>query len=489
MKVTAPQMDRAAGVMLGTAVGDALGAGYEFTYPTAATRIDMIGGGTFAWEPGEWTDDTAMAVAIAEVAATGADIGRGRGLDAVAAQFVRWYDSNPKDIGNQTSSVLRRRAGSAAAMQAHARALTGRKAGNGSLMRTAPVALAYLDDRAGCLDAAARISALTHDDPTAEQACSLWSHAIRHAVLHGTFDGVRGYLEIASPEVADFWRPLLDAAERGTPADFARNGWVVHALQTAWWAITTTPGAGEDHLRGALEAAVRAGGDTDTTAAIAGGLLGARWGAAAIPLRWRRMLHGWPGHDAGDLVRLAVDTVRGGAEPDRTRRRTRITVVHGDITTLRVDAVVNSTDVHFSGEGGVDRALHRAGGPAVRAACDTLRATTLPDGLTVGAAVATTAGDLSATWIVHTVGPCYSRSEDRAAQLRAAYTRSLRAAEALGARTVAFPLIAGGAGGWPAADAMRHAVAALTGADADVEEVVLVTPDPRAAESMRRALG
>ncbi|WP_138996769.1 ADP-ribosylglycohydrolase family protein [Rhodococcus zopfii] len=315
MRLSAQQMDRAAGVLLGMAAGDALGAGYEFTYPSAGTNIDMIGGGPFAWEPGEWTDDTAMAVAIAEVAATGVDIGCGRGLDAVAAQFVRWYDTDPKDIGNQTRSVLRGRAGDAATMQAHAQALTGRKAGNGSLMRTAPVALAYLDDRAGCLEAAAQISALTHDDPTAEQACRLWSHAIRHAVRHGNFDGVRGYLEIEPPDVADFWRPLLDEAEGGTPADFAHNGWVVHALQTAWWAIATTPGTGEVHLRGALEAAVRAGGDTDTTAAIAGGLLGARWGAASIPARWCRILHGWPGHTATDLTRLAQEAVRGGPTP------------------------------------------------------------------------------------------------------------------------------------------------------------------------------
>lgn len=487
MNVTAQQRDRAVGVLLGTAAGDALGAGYEFTYPSAATKIDMIGGGTFAWEPGEWTDDTAMALAIASVAATGVDIGRGRGLDAVAAEFVRWYDSNPKDIGNQTRNVLGRRAGDAATMQAHARALTGRKAGNGSLMRTAPVALAYLDDGAGCLEAAAQISALTHDDPTAEQACRLWSHAIRHAVLYGTFDGVRGFLKIASPEVADFWRPLLDEAERGTPADFANNGWVVHALQTAWWAITTTSGAGEEHLRGALEAAVRAGGDTDTTAAIAGGLLGARWGAAAIPARWRRMLHGWPGHTADDLIRLALDTVNGG--PRGTDSRRRIRVVQGDITTLRVDALVNPTDPNFSGDGGVDRAVHRAGGPAIRAACDTLRATTLPHGLSVGAAVATTAGNLPATWIVHTVGPRYSHSEDRTAQLRAAYTRSLAAAEAVGARTVAFPLIAGGAAGWPIDDAVRHAVAALTEAHTALEEVTLVAADARAAALLRREVG
>ncbi|MER2208681.1 MAG: ADP-ribosylglycohydrolase family protein, partial [Rhodococcus sp. (in: high G+C Gram-positive bacteria)] len=106
MKLTAQQSDRAAGVLLGTAAGDALGAGYEFTYPNTEVTIDMIGGGPFNWALGEWTDDTSMAVSIAEVAATGIDIGGSDGLDAIAAQFIRWYDSKPADIGNQTRAVL-----------------------------------------------------------------------------------------------------------------------------------------------------------------------------------------------------------------------------------------------------------------------------------------------------------------------------------------------------------------------------------------------
>ncbi|RVW08192.1 ADP-ribosylglycohydrolase family protein [Prescottella agglutinans] len=317
MRLTEERADRAAGVLLATAAGDALGAGYEFTTPASGAVIDMIGGGIGAFAPGEWTDDTSMALAIAEVAATGIDIAGGPGLDAVAAQFVRWYDSEPADIGNQTSAVLSRRPASADEMRQIAWSLPGRKGGNGSLMRTAPVALAYLDDAEGCVRAARAIGLLTHHDERAVEACEMWTHAIRHAVLHGTFDGVRGYLDGASAGTRGYWAPLLDTAERGTPADFPNNGWVVDALLTAWWAITTTmdTGAASDtgHLQRALEQAVRAGHDTDTTAAIAGGLLGARWGASAVPERWRRMLHGWPGYRADDLVRLAESAARGGA--------------------------------------------------------------------------------------------------------------------------------------------------------------------------------
>ena len=179
-------------------------------------------------------------------------------------------------------------------------------------MRTAAVGIAYLGDADACVQAARAVSALTHDDELAHQACELWSYAIRHAVLHGNFDGVRQYLGVAGAEVADYWGPLLDQAETGEPSDFPKNGWVVHALQTAWWAITHADQSNATHLQQALELAVRAGNDTDTTAAIAGGLLGARWGSSAVPAAWRRILHGWPGLRAKDLITLAALTANGG---------------------------------------------------------------------------------------------------------------------------------------------------------------------------------
>ncbi|WP_181699259.1 ADP-ribosylglycohydrolase family protein [Nocardia sp. GTS18] len=291
--------DRVAGVLVGTAAGDALGAGYEFTKPGTDVVIDMIGGGPFNWAPGEWTDDTSMALVVAQAASQGPGID----LDAVAEGFVRWYDTDPPDIGNQTRAVLSMKPSSALDMQAAAMSLTGRTGGNGSLMRTAPVALAYLDDAAECVAAAGRVGMLTHYDEQAVEACKIWTYAIRHAVLHANFDGVREY--VSGSAYSDYWTARLDEAEHGTPADFPNNGWVVHALQTAWWAITTTDSSAPTHLPLALEACVRAGNDTDTTAAIAGGLLGARWGASAVPTRWRDILHGYPGLTGTDLPTLA----------------------------------------------------------------------------------------------------------------------------------------------------------------------------------------
>ena len=336
LHLTTAQSDRAAGVLLVMACGDALGAGYEFGPPLGAdVEVVMAGGGSFGWAPGEWTDDTSMAIAIAEVTAAGGDLATSQAQDQVGARWAGW-SAGAKDVGVQTRSVLATavRAGrvrgqaqpTAADLIAAATALHGREGrsgGNGSLMRTAPVALAYLDDPTGLVQAAMALSALTHHDPEAGEACALWCLAIRHAVLHGTFDGLHEALEHLPKDRARVWAGRLDQAEASTPADFDRNGWAVHALQGAWSAIATTgtPAAlaGErfpaEHLRRALEAAVRGGRDTDTVAAIAGALLGARWGASAVPSAWRRVLHGWPGLGARDLVRLGVLTARNGV-PD-----------------------------------------------------------------------------------------------------------------------------------------------------------------------------
>lgn len=165
---------------------------------------------------------------------------------------------------------------------------------------------------------------------------------------------------------------------------------------------------------------------------------------------------------------------------------TRITLHLGDITDAEVDAVVNAANSTLLGGGGVDGAIHRRGGPAVTDACRELRRTTLPQGLPTGRAVATTGGRLAARWVIHTVGPVWSAGADhadRAALLASCYRESLRVAEELGARTVAFPAVSAGIYGWPLDDAARIAVQTVAGTPTRVEEVrfVLFTPDVLAA--------
>ncbi|MBF4766623.1 ADP-ribosylglycohydrolase family protein [Nocardioides agariphilus] len=321
------QTDRAAGVLLASAAGDALGVPYEFAQPPGVGELaEMKGGGLGSFAPGEWSDDTSMAIAIAEVAATGADLRTDDALDAIAASFLRWYGDGPADIGIQTSAVLgatRRRldreGGRPAAVMLQEStvyaATHAHAAGNGALMRTAPVALAHLDHRAKLAQAARLVARLTHADPLAGDACVLWCEAIRIAVLDGRID-VRAGMDLLPADRRDRWASWLDEAETGPAVRFTPNGYTITALQAALAAITATPDVDCHHLQDALHAAVRIGDDTDTVAAIAGGLLGARWGASAVPWRWRRAVHGWPGRDGRDLVSLATLTVRDG-RPDR----------------------------------------------------------------------------------------------------------------------------------------------------------------------------
>lgn len=261
-----------------------------------------------------------MAVVIAQaLIASGGEVSAGA-CDEMVRAWAGWAQTAP-DVGTQTRAVLpaSQRAASqegrevtgrdavAAAEEIHVRA--GRSGGNGSLMRTAPVALAFSDrSPAATYDAAVLIITLTHFDPEAGEACGLWTVAIRHAVLTGELD-LRTGLGLLPRDRAEVWEDHFARAEAGRPSDFHHNGWVVEALQGAWSAITTTAGEdiqGPEHLCSALEAAVRGGVDTDTVAAIAGSLLGAAYGVAAIPNHWLRVLHGWPGLRGRDLIGLGA---------------------------------------------------------------------------------------------------------------------------------------------------------------------------------------
>ena len=155
----------------------------------------------------------------------------------------------------------------------------------------------------------------------------------------------------------------------------------------------------------------------------------------------------------------------------------QITLVQGDITAQPVDAIVNAANSSLLGGGGVDGAIHRRGGPEILAACRDLRAGHYGGGLRAGRAVATTAGRLPARWVIHTVGPVYSVSEDRSGVLASCYAESLRVANELGARSVAFPAISTGLYRWPMDSAARIALRAVAAADSgglDLDEVRFV---------------
>ncbi|TXR55490.1 ADP-ribosylglycohydrolase family protein [Quadrisphaera setariae] len=321
-QLTDDQLDRAAGVLLGQAVGDALGVPYEFVPDDRLPRLgddtdgraEMLGGGLGDYAPGEYSDDTQMAVIIAEVSSRGLDLTSAEALDQIADGFIAWAADGPADIGIQTAKVLRGTSpgpGSADSIRRASAALAAageRTGGNGALMRTGIVGLTRLHDRQATARAARAVAELTHADPDAGDSCVLWSEAVRVAVLYGRF-AVDSGLDLLPAERRQLWADRLEAAARGERDRAASNGWTVAALQDAWTAIASTPGS---QLEPALHAAVRTGNDTDTVAAIAGALLGARWGASAVPAAWRDLVHGIGGRRAADLQRLARDTATSG---------------------------------------------------------------------------------------------------------------------------------------------------------------------------------
>ena len=323
MTLTTAQLDRAVGVLLGTAAGDALGALTSSARPAARNlRSRWWGAAASAGSPvsgpttPRWPSLSPRSPPPGRTCAT-----KRRSTPSCGGGTSG--RNTPKMLGcrrGRCSARAGRHGISAQTARAESAALherTGRTAGNGSLMRTAPLALAYLDDEAALVEAARAVSELTHYDPEAGDACVLWCLAIRHAVLTGELD-VRIGLRTSTPTVARSGHRCSTPRRTSRPADFRNNGWVVEALQGAWSAITTTPIPTDDpatgvfradHLRLALDAAVRGGYDTDTVAAIAGGLLGAVYGASAVPAQWRRVLHGWPG--------LANPRAGGAGHPNR----------------------------------------------------------------------------------------------------------------------------------------------------------------------------
>jgi len=296
--------DRAVGAVVASAAGDALGAPHEFGPALGAdAELQMTGGGAFGWGPGEWTDDTQTALAVLDPLAMGAT---GPVLLADIQQgLLAWKASGPPDIGNQTRAVLTAAIKEKVGLTTIAAAWQDQHpdaAGNGSLMRTGPVALAPLD-RNELAALAARVSALTHANDDAVEACVLWTDAIRRAVdspgpANGTINWIElvaAGLDLVPDDRRSLWLDRLEACSSTLPEAFTPNGWVVSALQAALSTLVHTEIPAQQpcrHLRAAIERAVRIGDDTDTVAAITGSLAGAWWGATAVPIEWRGVING-----------------------------------------------------------------------------------------------------------------------------------------------------------------------------------------------------
>jgi ADP-ribosylglycohydrolase len=315
--------ERVVGAVIGSAVGDALGAPFEFGPPDAfsarfagsgcgdAAKVNEMSGGG-GWDPGEATDDTQMAVLVAEslLARDGFD------PHDMFTRFQRWARAEPKDIGLQTEAVLASGLPWDRAAVDHA-AGTDRTAGNGALMRTTTAAVYYArHDRAASRRAARAIAALTHADPAAGDGCAIYHDLIAAALAgHDPETVLPAALAGVAVGRRDTWAEVLDRRWRPEPGQ--PNGSVWPTLASALWATRAAAGFEE-----ALRLAIDLGSDTDTVAAVTGGLAGAVHGIHGVPDRWiTRLFVPLPGfariYTADDLHRLAT---RLDTEPRAARQ-------------------------------------------------------------------------------------------------------------------------------------------------------------------------
>ncbi len=346
---------RCIGALVGSVVGDALGAPFvfgaagqfteRFSTATRALHTEMCGGS--GWEPGEWTDDTQMALH------TAASLLEHERLDEadLFSRYQAWVDAGPADVGIQTRQVLTSGRPWQTAAATHFDR-TGHAACNGSLMRTTPAAIVFAGDgHEATADAARRISALTHGDPAAGEGCAIFHRLVATAL------GDQNPLTELSAALADVdeacrgkWATVLDESwtpDRATES----NGAVWPTLATAVWALRRYG----DDFASAMSAVIDLGGDTDTVAAVTGGLLGATYGIQVIPARWASVVHGRvPGQntpiasDLAGLQSLARQLSGAAADPSPPY------IHHG------IDPVQVLPDLWLSDLGGAPRAPENA---------------------------------------------------------------------------------------------------------------------------------
>ncbi|AYO84178.1 ADP-ribosylglycohydrolase family protein [Methylobacterium brachiatum] len=297
--------DRARGAFLGLAVGDALGATLEFEpRDTHPLHTEMLGGGPFNLKPGQWTDDTSMALALAESLIAHPDFDP----TDLMRRFVAWAEDGTYsctgtcfDIGLTTRQALSRfmRTG-----DPFAGSTAPDTAGNGSLMRVAPVALRALDDEARAVQIARDQSRTTHAAAEAVEACDLFVRILREAIQGAGKDALRSRPWNGTARIRDIAAGTWRGKAR---SQIKSSGYVIDTLEAALWCTDQAVGFEE-----ALVLAVNLAGDADTVGAVTGQIAGAVFGASAIPQRWLGPL-AWREQLetlATQLVRLTVAPVR-----------------------------------------------------------------------------------------------------------------------------------------------------------------------------------
>jgi ADP-ribosyl-[dinitrogen reductase] hydrolase len=307
--VEAALLDRARGCAVGAAVGDALGMPLEFDPPRPESyMVREMGVGRLP--PGSFTDDTEMALALAESLLWACPLEP----EDLARRFVAWYRAEPYHIGNHTRSVLSRIAAGTPwdlAVEA-AQAENPESAGNGSVMRAWPVALAHWDDLNELLADSRLQSRVTHPHPECEAGCA-FSNAVIYFLMQGAEKPAALAEAVRAAGLPEELQATIEAAPLRHRDQLANSGWVRHTLESAVWGLMTT-----DSFEEAVVQVVNLGRDADTAGAVVGALAGTAYGLAGIPDRWQEALRGqWPAMSGtvwrtGDLIRQA-DSLLGVA--------------------------------------------------------------------------------------------------------------------------------------------------------------------------------
>ncbi len=294
--------DQAGGTLLGLACGDALGRPVEFRSPGQISRefgklTEMVGQGPHGQPPGTITDDTELAIRIARSLI---ECGGFNGAD-VAERFVEWYRSGPFDIGMMTADALRRIATGTSWNKAGQMVWEdrpeGQNAGNGSVMRCVPYAIAFANNADGLVEISLQSSRITHADPRCTYGCAVLNLTVAH--LQTNVDGpLSAALDLVRDQAPEELLNALDPVANGEQIETLHNsGYVIHTLQTALHDAFTA-----DNAEDAIVTAVNRGGDSDTIGAITGALAGARFGAEELPDRWLDTLD-----ETAELTQLAKD--------------------------------------------------------------------------------------------------------------------------------------------------------------------------------------
>lgn len=291
------KLSRAVGSIVGLAAGDAVGTTLEFCVRDSRPPLsDMVGGGPFSLRPGEWTDDTSMALCLADSLLQCGELNE----SDLMRRFVRWWRKGENSVNGQCFDIGTATARALAQFERTGNALAGstdpRTAGNGSLMRLAPGVVRYCQDKSKAIGTARRQSATTHAAPAAVDACAFFSELLFEAI-----NGV-GRAELLLPRQFEGASEVRSIAQgsylRRQREEISSSGYVIHTLEAALWCVHRAK-----DFEDAVLIAANLGDDADTVGAVTGQIAGAIWGVEGIPRHWRDRL-AWYDHLRDRAIRL-----------------------------------------------------------------------------------------------------------------------------------------------------------------------------------------